>query len=185
MKKHHVKLKRYRPIGGAVVGAALLLIGCTPLVAPSADNSTLPMTTPVVSTLTPADPATTGPTATDPAATEAPTTPAPQEEETTMPATPAGSTAPESATPVDQAKADLAGRLSIDVNTIEVVETQTVTWRDGSMGCAKPGMMYTQALIPGMRILLSVDGQEYEYHSGNDRAPFFCEKPTENSTTGA
>ncbi len=101
-----------------------------------------------------------------------------------MPATPAESTAPDAATPVEQAKADLAERLSVDVNTIEVVESQSVTWRDGSMGCAEPGMMYPQVLVPGMRILLSVDGQAYEYHSGNDRAPFFCENPAENSTTG-
>ena len=55
---------------------------------------------------------------------------------------------------------------------------QEVTWRDGSLGCAKPDLLYTQALVDGSRITLRVAGTTYEYHSGGSR-PFLCKNPTE------
>ncbi len=62
---------------------------------------------------------------------------------------------------------------------IEVVSVEEVTWRDGSRGCAEPGMAYTQALIDGSRITLRVGTTTYEYHSGGSQPPSRCEKPTE------
>ena len=75
--------------------------------------------------------------------------------------------------------ADLAIRLGVDAATIEVVAEEAVTWRDGSLGCAKPGFAYTQALVDGSRITLRADGTDYEYHSGGSEPPFWCEKPTQ------
>ena len=49
---------------------------------------------------------------------------------------------------------------------ITVVSTDEVTWRDGSIGCPEPGMNYTQALVPGVRVVLELDGVRYEYHAG-------------------
>ena len=39
--------------------------------------------------------------------------------------------------------------LGVDASEVEVVSVEEVTWRDGSRGCAQPGMAYTQALIDG------------------------------------
>ena len=72
---------------------------------------------------------------------------------------------------------DLAERLDVPAKEIKVIRVESVTWRDGSLGCPKPGMMYTQALVPGTLIVLRVDNAEYEYHSGGGRAPFYCENP--------
>lgn len=80
---------------------------------------------------------------------------------------------------VAEAVKDLAQRLGVEESEIELVSQEEVTWRDGSLGCAEPGMSYTQALVDGSRILLRVDGEDYEYHSGGDRPAFLCEKPTE------
>lgn len=77
-----------------------------------------------------------------------------------------------------RAVADLATRLDVEASSIEVVSDEAVTWSDGSLGCAKPGTMYTQALVEGARIVLRVDGADYEYHSSGDSEPFWCEKPT-------
>ena len=79
--------------------------------------------------------------------------------------------------PVEQAKADLAKRLGVDAARVTLVSSEEVTWSDGSLGCPEPGMMYTQALVPGARIILEVDGTQYNYHSGANRAPFLCEHP--------
>lgn len=75
-----------------------------------------------------------------------------------------------------QAMQDLAQRLNIDIARIDLVEMEEVVWPDGSLGCPQPGMSYTQALVDGMRIRLSVDGQIYNYHSGGGRPPFLCEQ---------
>jgi hypothetical protein len=84
---------------------------------------------------------------------------------------------PEFSQPSSEAIQDLSGRLGIQSGEIKVVSEKNVTWRDGSLGCPKPGMMYTQALVEGTLIVLRVDDTKYEYHSGGGRAPFYCENP--------
>jgi hypothetical protein len=73
------------------------------------------------------------------------------------------------------AKKDLAERLDLEVEQIELVEANAVEWRDGSLGCPQPGMMYTQVLQDGLRILLGVGKEIYAYHSGGSRPPFLCD----------
>jgi len=85
----------------------------------------------------------------------------------------------ESAAFAEQAIADLAARLHLDAKDITVVRAVAVTWRDGSIGCAQPGMAYTQALVSGHLIELLAEGETYRYHQGGSRAPFYCDHPTE------
>lgn len=80
---------------------------------------------------------------------------------------------------VRQAVADLAEREGVEPSEITVVSREEVTWRNGSLGCAEPGMAYTQALVDGSRIVLGLAGRDYEYHAGGGRPPFLCERPTE------
>jgi len=101
--------------------------------------------------------------------------PEPEQEGTTMPSTePPGAEAPAAR----EAVADLAQRLGISEDDVRVASMEEVTWRDGSLGCAQEGMMYTQALVDGSRIVLEVDARTYEYHQGQGRV-FWCEKPTQ------
>ena len=39
-------------------------------------------------------------------------------------------------------------------------------------------MNYIQILMEGYRIQLRLGDRIYEYHSGGQRAPFWCENPT-------
>ena len=75
---------------------------------------------------------------------------------------------------LDAALDDAARRASVDRSTIKVVSAGAVTWSDGSAGCPEPGMMYTQALVPGYRIVLEAGGQTLNYHAGRGGAPKFC-----------
>ena len=75
---------------------------------------------------------------------------------------------------VEQAIDDLVDRLSIEADQVELIEVETVQWRDSSLGCPQPGMMYAQAITPGYRIVLKVDGEPYAYHGAEDRPPFLC-----------
>lgn len=72
---------------------------------------------------------------------------------------------------------DLANRLGIPEGDIEILAEENVTWRDGSLGCPRPGMMYTQALVEGSRIVLRTGGRDYSYHSKAGKPPFYCEDP--------
>jgi hypothetical protein len=72
---------------------------------------------------------------------------------------------------------DLSRRLDLTPEQITVVSAEEVTWRDGSLGCPQPGMMYTQALTDGSRVVLEAAGKRYEYHAGGQRPAFLCEDP--------
>lgn len=78
---------------------------------------------------------------------------------------------------VGKARDDLAKQLGIDTADIDLVEYQAVTWRDGSLGCPRPGMAYTQALVEGYRIQLQVESTQYNYHGAAGRDPFYCQSP--------
>jgi len=90
------------------------------------------------------------------------------------PTLPAGSTGMESL--IEQAKNDLAGRLSISTTEISLVEVREVVWPDSSLGCPQPGMEYLQVPEDGALILLKAQEVLYEYHNGGSRGLFLCEK---------
>jgi hypothetical protein len=100
-------------------------------------------------------------------------------EEDSMTPSPDPSSSPTPRGPVAQAVADLASREGVTPEDVEVVSREEVTWRDGSLGCAEKGMVYTQALVEGGRIILRLGDTTYEYHYGARRAPFWCERPTQ------
>lgn len=84
---------------------------------------------------------------------------------------------------VEQAMQDLALRLEVSMEQIEVIQAQAVVWPDASLGCPQPDMAYIQIPHDGTLMRFKVEDQEYEYHSGGNRDPFLCEptikaKPT-------
>ena len=83
---------------------------------------------------------------------------------------------PESSQQTAEAIRDLSDRLGVPSGEIEVVKESSVTWRDGSLGCPKEGMMYTQALVEGTLIVLRVDGQELPVPRRQGPPAFLCAK---------
>ena len=79
---------------------------------------------------------------------------------------------------VVMAKEDLAERLEVGVETIEVLEAELVVWPDASMGCPDPEMMYIQVPQDGSLIRLQIEDAVFEYHTGGNRPPFLCEEPS-------
>jgi hypothetical protein len=84
----------------------------------------------------------------------------------------------------EQVLADLAARLEVATEEIEVAKVETGVWADGSIGCPEEGMMYTQALVPGTRVTLSHGGTTYTYHQGGSGEPFLCDSPVEDAFKG-
>lgn len=81
---------------------------------------------------------------------------------------------PPAATPVpavvDRLKADLAARLGVPAGGISVVTLEPFTWPDGCLGLGGPGVVCTQALVPGwLAVLRAPDGKEYRYRGSGDR----------------
>ena len=72
------------------------------------------------------------------------------------------------------AKKDLAGRLGIDLELVRLSVAEAVTWRSGALGCPEPGMMYTEALVPGSAIYLQVENMIHAYHAKFAGEPFYC-----------
>jgi hypothetical protein len=84
---------------------------------------------------------------------------------------------------VDIARRELAQTRDIDPGSIVVAEARHVTWRSGAIGCPKPDMFYTQALVPGTLIVLQVGRKTFAYHASRDGQPFHC--PPDQAETPA
>ena len=85
---------------------------------------------------------------------------------------------PDSATAKERinfASSDLAQELGVEPSAVRLIGYEEKVWRDGSLGCPQPGMMYTQSLVPGYLIQLEVDGQSFNYHGAEGRDPFLCD----------
>lgn len=72
------------------------------------------------------------------------------------------------------ALADAMKRTGLDRRLLKVRSAETVTWSDGSLGCPQPGMLYTQALVPGYRVWIDAGGKLLDYHAGRSGPPMFC-----------
>lgn len=79
----------------------------------------------------------------------------------------AGTPTPEPPVPgslsvVDQAQAALAQQLGAKPEDVKVVSSSQVDWPNGCLGIQKPGIMCTQAIVPGYQVILEVNGKQYE-----------------------
>jgi hypothetical protein len=76
---------------------------------------------------------------------------------------------------VELARDDLARRLALALDVIQLVSVEAVDWSDTSLGCPQPGMMYAQVITPGFLIVLEAMGQSYEYHTDEDSSVVLCQ----------
>ncbi len=61
--------------------------------------------------------------------------------------------------------ADLSRRLNLSSGALELTAKEAVEWSDGSLGCPVPGMMYTQAIVPGYKLTYSDGAKSYVVHT--------------------
>jgi len=72
-------------------------------------------------------------------------------------------------TPAQRAAlAALSETLNLPADQIKLISTEAVTWPDGCLGVTRMGMMCTQAVVDGFRIILEAEGKQYEYHTNQD-----------------
>ncbi len=56
-----------------------------------------------------------------------------------------------------------------------MVSTDATIWNSGALGCPQPGKLYTQALVPGYRIVLEAGGQTLDYRATESGSVKLCE----------
>lgn len=75
---------------------------------------------------------------------------------------------------VDAARADAVSRLGIPADAMSVQSASRVTWTDGSLGCPEPGMLYTQAMVRGWRVILCAGDRVLDYHAAANGHLILC-----------
>jgi len=75
---------------------------------------------------------------------------------------------------VSAAVADLSDRTGIAADAITVINASIVNWGSSAVGCPGEGMNYTQAIVPGVLLLLEAGGKIYRYHGGSNGELFHC-----------
>lgn len=90
-------------------------------------------------------------------------------------AAPPNTRPPEAASPAtgfeaisDAAVQFAAAELGVDPAAIQVVSVEEVVWRNSCLGVDVPGEMCLEALTPGYRVVLNVNGQEVAVHTNRD-----------------
>lgn len=83
---------------------------------------------------------------------------------------------PGSETALVAAIADLAKQIGVSPDQITLVSMEAQEWSDAALGCPQEGMMYAQVITPGFLMILSVQGQQYEYHTDQKTSVIWCKK---------
>src|SRR5258706_4908394 len=72
-------------------------------------------------------------------------------------------------TPAESAAiAALSEKISMPAEQIKFVSSESVDWPNGCLGVQKIGVMCTQAIVPGYKIVLQANGSLYEFHTNKD-----------------
>jgi hypothetical protein len=81
--------------------------------------------------------------------------------------------------------ADAAKRFQVAEDAVVVASAEKVTWSDGSLGCPKPGLSYTQMLVPGYRVSATTTAGRMLYHTDTRGNVVTCGLPERVRGTGA
>jgi hypothetical protein len=79
---------------------------------------------------------------------------------------------------VELAEADLAQRLSISADQVDLLEARAVVRPKSAVGCPQPGMRYRQIPQDGALIRFSAEGRTHSCHLGARRGTFLCQQGT-------
>jgi hypothetical protein len=69
---------------------------------------------------------------------------------------------------------DAAHSTKIVKPKLRIVSAEPVTWSDGSLGCPQEDTMYSQALVPGFRIVIKAGERQLDYHASADGGLVLC-----------
>ncbi|MGZ9165353.1 MAG: hypothetical protein ACXW4U_09270, partial [Anaerolineales bacterium] len=62
----------------------------------------------------------------------------------------------------------LSENVGLPVDKIKLVSTEAVEWPDGCLGVQVEGLVCTQVVTPGFRLILEANGRPVEYRTNED-----------------
>lgn len=78
---------------------------------------------------------------------------------------------------IDPIVADAAAGLGVDPSAVKVISAEARTYGDSSLGCPRPGEMYTQAVVDGYQVIVEVNGTQLDYRGSGPGRFRICENP--------
>jgi hypothetical protein len=82
-----------------------------------------------------------------------------------VPSVSRGTFSADSQASVEAALSDAAAHLGVSRADLQVQQVEAREWSDSSLGCPRPGLMYSQIVTPGYLIVITGAGKLLEYHS--------------------
>ena len=76
------------------------------------------------------------------------------------------------------AREDLARRLNVPLERVEVVSEKPMVWPDSNMGCVRVGVRMDKVTTKGSQLILIAEGQMHYYHARPGETYQFCEMPS-------
>lgn len=77
---------------------------------------------------------------------------------------------------IEAALRDAAAHLSVSPADLHVDQVDARQWGDSSLGCPRPGLMYSQIVTPGYFIVISGAGKQLEYHTDARSEVVLCQE---------
>ncbi len=77
---------------------------------------------------------------------------------------------------IDAALAQAAAHLGVSPPDLHVDQVEAREFGDSSLGCPKPGLMYSQIVTPGFVIIISGPGKQLEYHADTRGQIVLCQE---------
>ncbi len=77
---------------------------------------------------------------------------------------------------VDEAVRTAAAYAAVAPTDVQVQQVEAREWSDASLGCPRPGLMYSQVVTPGYLIVLVAAGRVLEYHSDARGRVVLCQE---------
>ena len=62
----------------------------------------------------------------------------------------------------------LSENIDVPVDEIKLVSSEAVEWPDGCLGVYQEGLVCTEVITPGFRVILEADGKQVEYRTNED-----------------
>jgi hypothetical protein len=79
---------------------------------------------------------------------------------------------------VDPVLADAAVRANVAPDAVVLESLTAVTWSDGALGCPEPGMLYTQAEVPGWQAIVVAGSVRLDYRIRGPGRFIVCDQPS-------
>jgi len=70
---------------------------------------------------------------------------------------------------MQKAKADLARRLGVNPGEVAIGMIESVAWPNSALGCPVAGITPDESEVAGFRVTLNYAGQDYRYHTDDQR----------------